>query len=168
MPYFFLLYFLLCDRSGRYLSHWQIHWFFAQIQERTEEIASYHGIKVKTVNASNTSQNCHKCGKKGDRVQKQFTCKNKKCKWKGDSDLNAARNVCIRGIPKFLKHLKDLEKKRLKKLAKELAKESSEKTSKDCSEDQSKKSKKRQTSRSIRPDDGSRETSVSNSNFENV
>ena len=103
---------------------------------------------------------------------KQFTCKNIKCKWKGDSDLNAARNVCIRGIPKFLKYLKDLEKKRLKELAKKLAKErseeSSKETSKDCSEEQSKKSKKRQTPRSIRPDDGSRETSVSNSNFENV
>ena len=49
------------------------------------------------------------------------------------------RNVCIRGIPKFLRYLKNLEKKRLKELSEE-------------------SSKKRQTSRSIRPDDGSRGT----------
>lgn len=94
----------LKEKVGSFLAHWQIHWFFAQIQERAEQLALSNGIGVTRVNPKNTSQKCHRCNKKGQRNRKRFHCK--KCDWKGDSDLNAARNIAKRGIPRAMRYLK--------------------------------------------------------------
>ena len=108
----------LKSKVGRYLAHWQVHWFFSQIQQKTEEIAALHGIIVRKVNAKNTSKKCHKCDKLGKREGKTFSCVDKECAWKGDSDLNAARNIAQRGIKRYRQHLKYLEKKEKDKLQK--------------------------------------------------
>ena len=108
----------LKSKVGPYLAHWQTHWFFSQIQQKSEEIAVQHGIVVKKVNAKDTSKKCHKCGKIGKRERKTFSCTIKKCAWKGDADLNAARNIALRGIKKYYQHLKELAKKQEDKLQK--------------------------------------------------
>ena len=86
---------------GFYLSHWQTHWFFAQIQERVERMALEYGLTFFRVSARNSSKNCNRCSKKGNRTGKTFTCPH--CGWKGDADLNAARNIAFRGIKYYQK-----------------------------------------------------------------
>jgi transposase len=81
--------------SGAWLATWQVHWFFAQVQERATRLARLAGIAVEFVDARNTSKRCSRCGTIGDRKGKTFTCTSFDCKEMVDSDLNAARNVQI-------------------------------------------------------------------------
>jgi len=56
-------------------------------------------IECVEVDAKYTSQNCSECGEHGVRKGKKFSCKCGTYKKKGecDSDINAARNIAIRG-----------------------------------------------------------------------
>ncbi|MHA1911205.1 MAG: zinc ribbon domain-containing protein [Candidatus Kariarchaeaceae archaeon] len=81
------------SKVGYFLAHWQVHWFFAQVQKRLEEQCLQHGIRVEKVNPAYSSKTCSKCGLKGKRNGKRFTCE---CGFSLDSDLNAARNLIIR------------------------------------------------------------------------
>ena len=83
--------------SGYYLTTWQVHWFFAQIQDMIEAMCTRLGIKVQKVSPRDSSKECHKCGVIGTRKGKTFTCRSKSCKlYRVDSDLNAARNLVKR------------------------------------------------------------------------
>jgi IS605 OrfB family transposase len=93
------------SKVGYFLAHWQVHWFFAQVQKRLEEQCLQHGIRVERVNPAYSSKTCSKCGLKGKRSGKLFTCE---CGFSLDSDLNAARNLIIRSkiFKKLAKKLK--------------------------------------------------------------
>jgi putative transposase len=57
--------------------------------------AAQRGGTVVRVHAPNSSKRCHVCGfvTDGNREdQATFACKNATCRWKGNADLNAARN----------------------------------------------------------------------------
>jgi IS605 OrfB family transposase len=95
----------LKSKVGYFLVHWQVHWFFAQVQERLEEQCLQHGIRVEKVNPAYSSTTCSKCGLKGKRSGKTFSCE---CGFSLDSDLNAARNLIIRS--KIFKKLAKLLK----------------------------------------------------------
>ena len=82
---------------GYFLSSWQIHWFFAQIQDTLKNMAKLHGITVEMVNPKYSSKNCWKCDQRGNRVGKTFICTSNVCvRYQVDSDLNAARNLIKR------------------------------------------------------------------------
>ena len=82
---------------GYFLSSWQIHWFFAQIQDNLKNMALMYGITVELVDPKYTSKNCWKCDQRGSRVGKAFVCTSNVCvKYQVDSDLNAARNLIKR------------------------------------------------------------------------
>jgi IS605 OrfB family transposase len=80
-------------KVGYFLSTWQVHWFFSQVQSKIESIARKYGIFVKYVNAHHTSQRCSQCGKVGKRYKKRFKCP--QCGFSLDSDLNASREIAI-------------------------------------------------------------------------
>jgi hypothetical protein len=84
--------------SGAWLSSWQVHWFFSQVQARTTLLARLEGIAVELVDARGTSKRCSACNTNGIRAGKTFSCTNDGCKKVVDSDLNAARNVRIAPI----------------------------------------------------------------------
>jgi IS605 OrfB family transposase len=82
---------------GYFLSSWQIHWFFAQIQDSLKNMALLHGITVELVDPKYSSKNCWKCNQRGSREAKTFICTSNSCvKYQVDSDLNAARNLAKR------------------------------------------------------------------------
>ncbi|MFQ5978210.1 MAG: transposase [Candidatus Heimdallarchaeota archaeon] len=79
--------------SGYWLATWQVHWFYAQIQDRVANGATRLGIQVEWVNPRETSKRCSRCGRLGQRPEngKAFHCPH--CGIQLDSDLNAARNL---------------------------------------------------------------------------
>lgn len=82
---------------GFFLSSQQIHWFFSQVQKLMENMCLRYGIVVEYVNPRNSSKECWKCGKIGNRSKKVFICTSKSCiRYQIDSDLNAARNLILR------------------------------------------------------------------------
>ena len=105
-------------RVGRWLSHNQMHFFHSQIIEIVKFQTAFHQFDVKTVNARWSSQiawtvqltkNLNVTYKTdradispflGKRTQKQFEYASPTpgLSWKGDSDLNAARNLALRGL----------------------------------------------------------------------
>jgi IS605 OrfB family transposase len=78
-------------RSSRMLSHWTYTDIFGKLESRCEE----HGVHVKQVNPTYTSQRCSKCGwtRKSNRKGKQFKCGS--CGYTCDSDLNASVNISL-------------------------------------------------------------------------
>ena len=84
---------------GYFLATWQVHWFFAQVQDHLAEMASRVGIHVEWVNPRHTSTRCSRCGKRGTRTGKVFTCPH--CGLRLDADLNAARNIVVAPISPF-------------------------------------------------------------------
>ncbi|MFX1296278.1 MAG: zinc ribbon domain-containing protein [Promethearchaeota archaeon] len=70
---------------------WQVHWFFAQVQDHLTEMAMRVGIYVEWVDPRHTSTRCSRCGERGTRYKKQFTCAH--CGFQANDDLNAARNI---------------------------------------------------------------------------
>lgn len=77
--------------AGYFLASNQVHWFFARVQAIARDMAVRHDITVEMVDARYTSQTCSKCGERGTRKGKVFTCPS--CGLQLDSDLNAARNI---------------------------------------------------------------------------
>ena len=75
---------------GKFIAHWQVSWFFSQVQDAIKTQCTLNGIAFQKVSARHTSQACSRCGRLGSRVGKQFSCE---CGMKLDSDLNAARNI---------------------------------------------------------------------------
>ncbi|MFX1297074.1 MAG: zinc ribbon domain-containing protein [Promethearchaeota archaeon] len=49
------------------------------------------GIYVEWVDPRHTSTRCSRCGERGTRYKKQFTCPH--CGFQANADLNAARNI---------------------------------------------------------------------------
>ena len=106
------------NKVGRWLSQNQMHFFHSKIIKAVELIAEISPFKVKIVNARWTSQICWTTQLKfnlnityqtnrasiapylGTRTQKQFiyTSRAPELSWQGDSDLNAARNLVLRGL----------------------------------------------------------------------
>ena len=78
--------------AGKFLAHWQVSWFFSQVQAAIEMRCVIHGIGFEKVPAAYTSKNCSRCGKRGTRAGKIFKCG---CGFHLDSDLNAARNIAL-------------------------------------------------------------------------
>jgi transposase len=94
---------------GKFLSFWQMHWLFSQIQEAIAFQAYLHNIDFERVNTSYSSQRCSKCGRvtyldfNGNKQRtirdgKRFVCQNVLEHTNGrifrlDADLNAARII---------------------------------------------------------------------------
>jgi IS605 OrfB family transposase len=78
-------------RSSRVLSHWTYTDIFGKLESRCEE----HGVHVKRVSPTYTSQRCSKCGwtRKTNRKGKQFICKS--CSFECDADINASINISL-------------------------------------------------------------------------
>ena len=76
---------------GAFLSYWQTHWFYSQIQTAIEVQCHLKKISFKKVPAYKTSQKCSCCGEEGVRKEKTFLCTH--CGFQLDADLNAARNI---------------------------------------------------------------------------
>lgn len=80
------------------------NWSYFQLQAFIEYKAKKYGIKVHSVNPAYTSQKCHVCKEKGERLtQQNFTCTNDKCKEyqkEQFADFNAAKNIAFLGIEK--------------------------------------------------------------------
>ena len=72
-------------------------WSYFELQKDIEYKAAMVGIKVNYVNPSYTSQTCHVCGQRGNRVERDtFICTNPECSWYNqaqDADMNAAINI---------------------------------------------------------------------------
>ena len=72
-------------------------WSYFELQKDIEYKAAMVGIKVNYVNPSYTSQTCHVCGQRGNRVERDtFICTNPECSWYNqaqDADINAAINI---------------------------------------------------------------------------
>ena len=78
---------------GYFLSTWQVHWFYSQVQERLYELAQRASILVEWTDARYTSHRCSRCGEMGLRSGKKFQCSY--CSLELDSDLNAARVIAV-------------------------------------------------------------------------
>ena len=86
--------------TGRWLSFWQVHWFFSQVQNAVEVQATFKGIRFRRVRAEYTSQTCWECHARGSRVGRSFSCTNAKQHASGKpirlhADLNAARVIAL-------------------------------------------------------------------------
>ena len=77
--------------GGTFLSFWQTHWFYSQVQTAIELQCRLHSILFQKVPAYKTSQRCSSCGKLGLRKGRIFACRH--CGLKLDADLNASRNI---------------------------------------------------------------------------
>lgn len=83
-----------------WLSFWQAHWFFSQVQEAVEFQAKLKGITFRRVRADYTSQDCWECHVRGTRKGRSFTCANAGLHESGKpvrihADLNAARVIAL-------------------------------------------------------------------------
>jgi len=70
------------------------NWVRGKIVKYTIYKANWEGIKVKLVNAKNTSKKCHLCGSQGLRAGANFFCVH--CKRTYNADFNASVNIGIR------------------------------------------------------------------------
>jgi len=71
------------------------HWVYPLIISSIESKCIEHGVRVKYIGATYTSQRCSKCGwvRKINRKGKRFKCD--KCGFEHDADLNAAINISL-------------------------------------------------------------------------
>jgi putative transposase len=70
-------------------------WSFYELQTMTEYKAKLVGVSVVYVDASYTSKTCNECGQIGSRKKHIFRCKF--CGNIADAEINAARNIALRG-----------------------------------------------------------------------
>lgn len=72
-------------------------WSYFELQKNIEYKAAMAGIKVLYVNPAYTSQTCHVCGQRGNRIERDtFICTNPECTCYNqaqDADMNAAINI---------------------------------------------------------------------------
>lgn len=73
-------------------------WAFFQLEQFLQYKAADLGFEIIEVDARHTSQGCSKCGhtQKSNRNGHEFSCK--ACGYQLHADLNAARNIKLRGI----------------------------------------------------------------------
>ena len=71
------------------------HFMFRQ--RLIQKASSYRGVKLYIGGEMYTSQTCGKCGTRNRKLgsAEVFTCKDKKCDYTTDRDVNAARNILI-------------------------------------------------------------------------
>lgn len=77
-------------RKGKKSSRFLAHWTYTDIFDKLDRLCEKQGVLVTKVNPAYTSQICAKCGTKGKRRGKHFSCS---CRITTDSDLNAALNI---------------------------------------------------------------------------
>ena len=81
------------DNHKRLLGRWS----YFELQKDIEYKAAMVGIKVNYVNPAYTSQTCHVCGQRGNRIERDtFICTNPECSCYNqaqDADMNAAINI---------------------------------------------------------------------------
>jgi len=77
-------------RFNRRLASQPFHLFKQQLTYK----AAWEGIRVLTVSEAYTSQMCHRCGMRGQRVTGRFSCPN--CGLACDADVNGAWNIAER------------------------------------------------------------------------
>lgn len=72
-------------------------WAFFELQQFIKYKANLVGIEVVYINPKHTSQTCSVCGEinKSNRKRNEYSCS---CGNKVHADLNAARNICNKGI----------------------------------------------------------------------
>lgn len=95
-------------------------WTFYSLQQKIIDKAREHGIKVVKVKPNYTSQRCNKCGFIHNDVKKEiwrptqadFKCLN--CGHGSNADLNAARNIAIKGIEKIIEDQLKAQEKNVK------------------------------------------------------
>ena len=72
-------------------------WSYFELQKKIEYKAAMAGIKVQYVNPAYTSQTCHVCGQRGNRIERDtFICTNPECTCYNqaqNADMNAAINI---------------------------------------------------------------------------
>lgn len=72
-------------------------WSYFELQKDIEYKAAMAGISVQYVNPAYTSQTCHVCGQRGNRIERDtFICTNPECTCYNqvqDADMNAAINI---------------------------------------------------------------------------
>ena len=79
-------------------------WAFFQLRTYLIYKSFMAGVDLLLVNPAYTSRTCHKClhihpePDKSDRHGKRFICGNPDCLWKGDADLNGAKNLAALGL----------------------------------------------------------------------
>ena len=81
------------DNHKRLLGRWS----YFELQKDIEYKAAMVGIQVKYINPAYTSQTCHVCGQRGNRIERDtFICTNPECTCYNqaqDADMNAAINI---------------------------------------------------------------------------
>jgi len=72
-------------------------WAFYQLRAFLAYKCVGAGVPFVLVNPAYTSQMCHCCFVLGERCGKRFSCVNPACAWRGDADVNGARNIARLG-----------------------------------------------------------------------
>ena len=80
-------------RKGKRTPKFLSHWVYPELFGKLESYCLEQGVLVRKISPTYTSQRCSECGwtRKSNRKGKAFICGS--CGFKGDSDLNAARNI---------------------------------------------------------------------------
>jgi IS605 OrfB family transposase len=76
-------------------------WAFAQLRQFVEYKAVLVGVVVLAVDPRSSSRTCSHCGEGGVRTRADFSCK--ACGFHLHADLNAARNLCQRGMSSLVR-----------------------------------------------------------------